>query len=103
MMMPYSKQMHEQLTEKQKKDIVFLYISIDADTNAWRKGMQALGLEGTMAISPGNWSSPACRYFQINSIPRYMIMDKKGNIVDYNAKRPADPAVLEELIKLTAD
>jgi thiol-disulfide isomerase/thioredoxin len=99
-MMPYSKQLHDQLTAKQKKQIEFLYISIDADTNKWKQGIKAMGIEGLNLISPGNWSSPACRYFQINSIPRYMIMDKKGNIVDYNAKRPADPAILSDLLKL---
>ena len=102
-MMPFSKQMHEQLTDKQKKDIVFLYISIDADTASWRKAMIDLGIEGTHFISPGNWGSKVCRYFNISSIPRYMIMNKAGDIVDYNAKRPADPAVLEQLIKLSME
>jgi thiol-disulfide isomerase/thioredoxin len=102
-MMPYSKQMHEQLTDKQKKDIVFLYISIDADTASWKKAMIDLGIEGKQLISPGNWKSKACRYFQINSIPRYMILNKKGEVVDFNAKRPADPAVLQQLIGLSTE
>ena len=102
-MMPFSKQMHEQLTEKQKKSIVFLYISIDADTASWMKGIKDLDLIGTQFISPGNWKSKACSYFQIGSIPRYMIMNKKGAIVDINAKRPADPTVLQELIKLSEE
>jgi len=100
MMMPFSKEMHEKLTPKQKKEIVFLYISIDGDENAWKKAINDLGLQGTLVISPGNWGSKICSYFQINSIPRYMIMDKKGNITDYNAKRPADPSVLDDLLKL---
>ncbi len=99
-MMPFSKQLHENLSDKQKKQITFLYISIDADENAWKKAITDLGLEGKMVVSPGNWTSKVCSYFQINSIPRYMIMDKKGNIVDFNAKRPADPAVLDDLLKL---
>jgi len=103
MMMPYSKQMHDKLTDKQKKDIVFLYISIDADTAAWKRGIHSMSMEGIQWISPGNWSSKACKYFQINSIPRYMIMNKKGEVVDINAKRPADPAVLEELIRLSEE
>lgn len=103
MMMPFSKMMHDQLTEVQKKKIVFLYISIDGDTAAWKKGMRDMQMEGVQYISPGNWSSKACRYFQINSIPRYMIMNKKGEIVDFNAKRPADPEVLQELIKLSEE
>jgi thiol-disulfide isomerase/thioredoxin len=102
-MMPFSKQMHEQLTSKQKKEIEFLYISIDADTAAWKKGIRDLELIGTQYISPGNWKSKACSYFQISSIPRYMIMNKKGEIVDINAKRPADSAVLQDLIKLSEE
>ncbi len=102
-MMPYSKKMHEQLTDKQRKNIVFLYISIDADTASWMKGIKDLEMLGTQFISPGNWKSKACSYFQIGSIPRYMIMNKKGVIIDINAKRPADPAVLEELIKLSEE
>ena len=74
-MMPYSKQLHENLTEKQKKQITFLYISIDANEDAWKKAINDLGMEGTMLISPGNWTSKVCSYFQINSIPRYMIME----------------------------
>jgi len=100
-MMPFSKKLHEGLTDQQKKQITFLYISIDANEDAWKKAITDLGIEGTHAISPGNWSSKICSYFQINSIPRYMIMDKKGNIVDFNAKRPPDPALLDDLLKLT--
>jgi thiol-disulfide isomerase/thioredoxin len=103
MMMPFSKQMHDQLTEKEKKQIVFLYISIDADQNGWKKAMHDMGMEGVQVISPGNWQSKVCSYFQINSIPRYMIMNKKGKIVDFNAKRPADPAVLDKLRELVAE
>ena len=99
-MMPYSKKLHDGLTEKQQKQIAFLYISIDANEEAWKKAITDLGMEGVQVISPGNWSSKVCSYFQISSIPRYMIMDKKGNIVDFNAKRPADPALMDDLQKL---
>ncbi len=101
--MPFSKQLHAQLTDKQKKKIVFLYISIDEDLAAWKKGINDLGIEGVNVISPGNWKSPACEYFQISGIPRYMIMDKKGEIVDFNAARPSDNAVLTKLLKLAEE
>lgn len=99
-MMPLSKQLHAQLSEKQKKKIVFLYVSIDADLASWKKGINDLGVEGVNVISPGNWQSKACAYFQLNSIPRYMIMDKKGEIVDHNAPRPSDQSVMNKLLKL---
>ncbi|MBP6532324.1 MAG: redoxin family protein [Bacteroidia bacterium] len=96
-MMPFSKQLHDNLTEKEKKNIVFLYISIDANQDAWKKGITDMGMEGIQVISPGNWSSKVCKYYQINSIPRYMIMGKSGDIVDFNAKRPNDPALIDQL------
>jgi thiol-disulfide isomerase/thioredoxin len=100
-MMPFSKQLHDGLTEKEKKDIVFLYISIDANQEGWKKAMTDMKMEGLQVISPGNWSSKACKYYQINSIPRYMIMDKSGEIVDFNALRPNEPVLLEKLRELS--
>lgn len=100
MMMPFSKKMHEELDDKQRKQIQFLYISIDANNDAWIKAMNDMGIQGVNVISPGNWSSPVCAYYQINSIPRYMIMNKKGEIVDLNAPRPNDPELLSRLLQL---
>lgn len=102
-MMPESKKLHERLTEKQKKQIVFLYISIDGNREAWIKAMSDMGIEGINVISPGNWNSPACRYFQINSIPRYMIINRKGEIEDVNAPRPNDPELLQRLLRLAGE
>jgi thiol-disulfide isomerase/thioredoxin len=100
-MFPFSKQLHEKLSDKQKKEIVFLYISIDGAEDSWKNGVEQLGLDnGINVISPGNWQSEVVKYFQISSIPRYMIFDKKGNLVDSNAKRPADPSLLGDLLKL---
>lgn len=96
-MMPFSKQLHDGFSEKERKGIVFLYISIDADQAAWKKAIIDLGMEGQMVISPGNWNSKVCKFFQIGSIPRYMIMNKKGDIVDFNAKRPVDPSLADQL------
>lgn len=103
MMMPFSKKLHDQMTDKEKKQIVFLYISIDATKEAWMKGIRDMGIEGENVISPGNWHAKAVKYFQINGIPRYMIMNKKGEIVDFNAKRPADNSVLDDLRKYNAE
>ncbi len=99
--MPFSKELHGKLTEKQKKNIVFLYISIDATEDAWRKAVEQLGIEGVLTISPGNWNSEVVKFFGINSIPRYMIMDKNGNIVNKDAPRPSSDEILNTLIRLS--
>ena len=98
---PYSKELHKKLNDKQKKQIEFIYISIDDDETRWKKGIEDNELDnGIMLLSPGGWKSDACKYFQINSIPRYIIIDKKGNIVNINAPRPSDENILNELLNL---
>ncbi|MCG3165817.1 MAG: Thiol-disulfide oxidoreductase ResA [Bacteroidia bacterium] len=97
---PFAKQLKEKFTEKERKKITFLYISIDENEESWRSSIEKLEIEGFHTISPGNWSSEACKFFKISSIPRYMLIDKSGNIADENAKRPGDENIYYDIIEL---
>jgi thiol-disulfide isomerase/thioredoxin len=98
---PFSKQLHEKLSEKQQKQVVFLYINIDEDEQAWRKALGELKLEkGFHVYSAGGWNSDAVKFFKFNAIPRYMLINKAGEIVQPNAKRPSDEFILNEILKL---
>ena len=101
---PYSKELHKKFSPKQLKNVTFLYISIDKTEQIWKTAMEQNGLgEFTNGLVPGDWGSEIVKYFKISSIPRYMLIDKKGHIVDLNAKRPSDPAVFEDIIHLIGD
>jgi len=97
---PFAKTLHEKFTEKEKKKIVFLYISIDENEESWRNAIEKFEIHGFHTISPGNWNSEACKFFKISSIPRYMLIDKAGNIADDNAKRPGDDRIYYDIIEL---
>ena len=99
--MPFSKEMHESLTPAQKEKIVFLYISIDEKEEAWRTGMEKLGLNIFQnAFATGAWAAKVVQKFKITGIPRYMIMDKSGKVIKMDASRPSNPDTLKELILL---
>lgn len=100
---PFSAKMHESLSDKQKKKIVFLYISIDDNEDTWQKSIRDLKIIGEHAISKGGWRSEVCKVFGISSIPRYMIVDKNGKVIEENAPRPSDPDLLQKLIKLSEE
>lgn len=101
---PFSKQLHHQLTEKQLKSVEFLYISIDKTEEIWKKAIQLNELgDFKNGLVPGDWESEMVKYFKISSIPRYMLIDKKGNIVDPNAKRPSEDGVLKDIIQLIGE
>lgn len=97
---PHSKALKEQLSKKELKNIEFLYISIDNTETVWKLAIKELGIEGTHGLSQGGWGSEVTAKFGVHSIPRYLIFDKKGKVVDQNAPRPSDPRLLDILKKL---
>ena len=86
-MMPYS----EKLQEKYKgKDITFLFISIDQDTGKWERSAKQFNLIENSFLAR---NYPKAKLFQdnnVSSIPRYMLFDKNGRLVDDNARRPSE-------------
>jgi thiol-disulfide isomerase/thioredoxin len=91
---PHSKMIHDRLTEEQRRQVVFLYVSIDDTAEEWKQAVthfQARGLlKGEHVWSPGGWNSEVVRYFRFNSIPRYMLIDKEGYVVKEVAPRPSE-------------
>ena len=97
---PFSKKLHEQFSGADLKKIVFLYISIDENEAAWRKAVDQNQLQGVQLRSPGGWNSTLCKKFGIQSIPRYMIINKKGEVINPDAPRPSEEGIYDELMKL---
>jgi thiol-disulfide isomerase/thioredoxin len=97
---PFSKAMHDKLTDKQKKKIVFLYASIDENEDAWKKALEKLQLQGENGHLKPAQNAAILRKLAVNSIPRYVIIDKSGKIVSADATRPSAPETLTELLKL---
>lgn len=94
---PKSREMHESLSDKEKANIVFLYISIDESLDAWKSAVKQLGLE---EFGENGHSYEVSGRYGIRTIPRYMIIDQSGEIVDMEATRPSNPETLQRLLKL---
>ena len=62
--------------------------------------IDALDIKGIHFISPSNLSNGAGTYFEAFSIPRYILIDKTGNILNKNAKRPSDQTLFNDLLEL---
>ncbi len=98
--MPYSKILQKKYNSK---GINFIFISIDENHQAWEKAMKQIGLSDTESyLLPKVDESFLAKQFKIQSIPRYIIMDKDGKIINQEAPRPSDPKIMqifEELLK----
>ena len=97
---PYSKKLKTQLSKRQLKKIEFIYISIDNDSEKWKKSINDLDVDGLHFLSPASHPNGAGVYFEAFSIPRYILIDRNGIIIHHNAKRPSDPKLIDDLLHL---
>ncbi|MDI1316655.1 TlpA disulfide reductase family protein [Flavobacterium sp.] len=87
-----------------EKNIAFVSISIDVekDHEKWKKFVTEKDLGGIQLFADKDWKSDFIASYKINSIPRFILIDPTGKIVDADAARPSDPrltAQLESLVK----
>ncbi len=83
------------------KDVVFINISLDENSAAWKKASKSDGLdngENYILIQPQK--SDLKKLYRITSIPRYFLINKSGKVVDSNASRPSDSKIAAEIDRL---
>lgn len=95
--MPYSQDLQESFNGQ---DVVFLYLSVDRNGQSWLNMIDKLQITGEHYRANSNVHQQLNDQFNVRSIPRYVLIDKKGNVVSDNALRPSNPAVIEEIKKL---
>ncbi len=97
MEMPQLEKVKEQFDET-KFQIV--EISIDDDYNAWERASQIENLSDEKhSYHISNWKkSNLYKNYNINTIPRYILIDKNGKIINADAPRPSN-SLLADLIQ----
>ncbi|AZQ63062.1 TlpA family protein disulfide reductase [Flammeovirga pectinis] len=73
------------------KDVVFVSLSVDQDTEAWKKMVTKKALEGNQFHFADN--NNFVQKFNIQSIPRFILLDKKGKVKEADAPRPSSPEI----------
>ncbi|WP_316836610.1 TlpA disulfide reductase family protein [Pedobacter nutrimenti] len=98
---PYLKKLEEEL---HGKDVVFISISTDEqkDKDKWLKMVDDMKLTGVQLYA-GGFANKVTDFYKIETIPRFIVIDREGKLVSPNSARPSDPklkALLEaELAK----
>lgn len=100
---PYLQKLDEEL---KGKNIAFISISVDdhngrrGSKKAWQNMVTSRNLSGTQLFADKSFGSEFIAAYRINSIPRFILIDPAGNIVNANAKRPSSPSLKNELLAL---
>lgn len=80
------------------KNIIFIGISCDDVNWRWRGAMGGYRIKGNQWIMKDKAFMKA---FKVDRIPRYILLDKEGRIVELHALRPSDPELEKYLNNLT--
>lgn len=85
---------------KNNKDVVFLYVSIDGSEEKWKNTIKKKNIEGVHLMSKDGQEDDIVGKYNIQAIPRFVLIDKQGNIADNNAKAPSNKGIIKDIQKL---
>lgn len=73
------------------KNIVFVSISVDKDRvkETWKRMVNSRGLRGIQLFADKSFDSEFMNAYAVNSIPRFILINPEGKIVDAEAPRPS--------------
>lgn len=82
------------------QDIVFLGVSIDNDKAAWEKMVTEKALKGVQLLATNGFDSDLNKDYNISGIPRFILVDKNGNLISACAERPSSKTLQRQLMTL---
>lgn len=93
---PFLKEIEEEY--KDNKDLVFMGISIDRvnDREKWLKMIRKENLHGVQLLD--DMGKVFARPYEINAIPRFLLIDKKGNWIEVRCPRPESKEKLKKYL-----
>jgi thiol-disulfide isomerase/thioredoxin len=87
--------------EFNNEDIVFISISFDSDNKRWKKKLKEYNLN-SVNLFTGGIKHPFKYDYNIKGLPRYILIDSEGTIIDATAEKPSEVKLrLKELVKTT--
>jgi len=71
--------------QSENKDVVYLFLSLDKTEKQWKNGIKKHQIIGEHYFITSGWNGPFNDFLKLNWIPRYLIVDKQGNIKLFKA------------------
>jgi thiol-disulfide isomerase/thioredoxin len=87
--------------QKQFPDVVYLFLSYDKTPESWSKGIEKYGVQGEHYLILSKWKGGTfSNSIDLDWIPRYMVLNKKGEISLYKAIEADDEKFISTIKNL---
>ena len=87
------------------KDVVFVSISVDkeSDFEKWKAMVIEKDLKGVQLFADKSFDSKFIKAYGISSIPTFILLNKKGKIIERRTSKPSTDNVREKLDRYLKD
>lgn len=82
--------------------VKFISISLDEDASKWKRSILNNNFTGIQLSDLKGFYSLAAQYFKVLWVPKYIIADRNGHIINYDAPQAVDPELkilIDKLLK----
>ncbi len=83
--------------QEENPDVVYLFLSLDKNINSWKKGIDKHQIKGEHYYMQSGWKGPFGEFLDLDWIPRYLVVDKQGNIKLYKATKATDKDITNSI------
>jgi thiol-disulfide isomerase/thioredoxin len=81
------------------KDFEFIFVNLDRNQELWKQGMKQFNIpDGTHLFMPDDFDGEIFVQYNRTSIPRYILIDPQGKIINARAPRPSQRDKIFETI-----
>ena len=96
---PHMKKLEEDYHDK---NIVFVSLSLDApkDLQKWKDFVKKEQLKGIQLVADKAFDSDVAKNYEVKAIPRFLLFDTNGKIINSDALRPSNPELRAQFDKL---
>ncbi|MEP3836264.1 MAG: TlpA disulfide reductase family protein [Algibacter sp.] len=85
--------------QEQFPNAAYVFLSLDRGEEAWKRGIKKYNVEGDHYYLPNAKDCDFANFVNISWIPRYMLINKAGEIVVFNVIEANDNKLIEALKK----
>lgn len=71
----------------------FVFLSLDRTLKRWKRGIERFDFNGDHYFLKSEWEGAFGEFINLTQIPRYMVLNEKGEIILMNVNNPQDPAL----------
>lgn len=66
--------------QKEHQNVTYIFLSLDKNQDAWKRGIEKYEVKGSHYFMQSGWKGAFGTFVNLDWIPRYMVVDKQGNI-----------------------